>query len=756
MLIENTKPNTKKHYSNFIGSSLSIEIAEYLKQQSSTTIILANDSAAAIKFYLEMKYLLSRTSIPITYLPTYEILPYDHFSASGEILSQRLSAFYKLLNSDNTVIVMDIAALSNALPSPANLTKQAFQIKLGQVVNITHYVKTLDQQKYINVNQVNARGEYSIRGNIIDIFPMGSNTPYRIELFDDVIETIRSFDVTEQISAQKVEYVDILPAHEINLDHESLNLFCSNWQQYLGSNAKKSVFYKSILDGNITQGIESYTRLFYENKFSLFDYINSNSSIIHIDNTHEQLENVWSNIKERYNQLRYDLNNPILSPDESFLSPEEISTKLKTYGQIHLHSTSGKLKSIASKSHKLPDLHIHYQYNNPYQNLQNFHDENKNLKFIFSAESKGRIEVLLEHLKKININPVRINSIAEAIESKHQNIIIHSALNDGFIQDKHYCLITEISLFKNHVPSSQGTKKHRSFDAGNEFRDLAELAIGDAVVHINHGVGRYEGLTLLQLGENKTEFLTIIYANEEKLYVPINSLHFVSRYSGANVDHAPINRLGSDKWDKIKEKTAKKIQDVAADLLEIYAHRATKVGFSNSIKKQDYLAFCDTFPFEETEDQVKAINDVITDMLSNKPMDRLICGDVGFGKTEIAMRATFISTHNNKQVAILVPTTLLAQQHYENFQERFSDTGAQVEVLSRFKTAKQQQATIANLKSGKVDIIIGTHKLLSKDIGFLDLGLLIIDEEHRFGVTHKEKIKSLRANIDILTMTATP
>jgi transcription-repair coupling factor (superfamily II helicase) len=750
------KPNTKKHFSNFIGSNLSIELSRTLKDAKQQAIILTQNSESAARLHVELSYLLNGTNKSISLLPTYEILPYDHFSASDEILSQRIAAFYKMLNSNNAITILDASALSNWLPSPEKLSGLAFQVRVGQILNLTDYTKSLERQAYIHVNQVNARGEYAIRGNIIDIFPMGSNTPYRIELFDDEIETIRAFDINEQTSAHKVDEINILPAHEIHPDHQTINTFCANWQNIFGDKGTDSAFYKSIVKGNISPGIESFTNIFYDTPSSLFDYIPKDSLVFHVDDTQSQLNAIWRNITERFGQLGFDNKNPILEPTRAFLSPEEVNKKLKLFPQVHLHAQSEKDKAVESTSASLPELHIHYQYQNPYQKLDNFYKDNKQLKFIFSADSKGRLEVLLDHLKKINVKPERFDSFFEALQSKKQICILVSPLSQGFIDANTYCLITESCLFKHHVPNFQATKKHKAFDSGNEFRDLAELTPGDAVVHIDHGVGRYEGLTLLQLGENQNEFLTITYANNEKLYVPINALHLVSRYSGANIDHAPINKLGTDKWEKTKEKAAKKIQDVAADLLQIYAERATKEGFTNSIKKNDYLAFCETFPFEETEDQLKAINEVVTDMLSDKPMDRLICGDVGFGKTEIAMRAAFIAVHNNKQVAILVPTTLLAQQHFENFQERFTEVGAKVEVLSRFKTAKQQTEVIGQLKSGNVDIIIGTHKLLSKDIQFKDLGLLIIDEEHRFGVTHKEKIKALRANIDILTMTATP
>ena len=379
-------------------------------------------------------------------------------------------------------------------------------------------------------------------------------------------------------------------------------------------------------------------------------------------------------------------------------------------------------------------------------------------KIIFSADSMGRRALLLEHLIKLKIQPKICDDWQSALKDKSLITLISSPLIGGFRWEDKCLLITEGDLFKNHTASISRKKQQTAAQdfSTSIFQDLSELKVGTAVVHIEHGVGRYQGLTTLDMSGQTNEYLTLTYGNDEKLYVPIHDLHLVSRYSGTDLENAPLNRLGSDKWDKIKERAAKKIQDVAAELLEIYAQRVIKSGFSNAFDKNEYLGFCQSFPFEETEDQQTAIRDVLDDMISSKPMDRLVCGDVGFGKTEVAMRATYLAAHNNKQVAILVPTTLLAQQHYENFRDRFADLPVNVEVLSRFKTGKQQKEAIESLSNGKIDIVIGTHKLLSKDIKFHNLGLLVIDEEHRFGVKHKEQMKAFRADIDILTMTATP
>ena len=750
------KPHSKRHHYHLPGSSLTITLSDYIHAAAAPWLVIAHNSSTAVQAYEQLQYLLKDSDYQVAYLPTYEVLPYDQFSASQEIISQRLAALHALITHPCPVVVTDATNLMNLLPPPLQLKQATFQIQCGQKLDLQQYTQSLVSQHYTHVSQVNARGEYSVRGNIIDIFPMGADDPYRIELFDNEIETIRRFDVSEQISRERVEAVNILPASEISLNHERISHFCANWERFFDTRGRNGQFYRQIVHRQPAAGIEAFMALFYEQRYSLFDYVPDNTLVAHIEDTHSQLQQMWHTIQERYQQLCFNPEHPILAPQEAFIAPEKVALTLKPYPELQLHSDTHEAKAGQAAYQPLPDLHIHYQYDNPYRNLQALLRSHSHYQFIFSADSRGRAQVLREHLHKAGIVPQQCDHFYTARNSHNTGCLIESPLDHGFIADSGYCLITESALFKNYVPRSARARHRHAASSGEQFRDLAELQVGSAVVHMHHGIGLYQGLTTLQVGETANEFLTLCYANNEKLYVPIQSLHLISRYSGADSNRPALHRLSSDKWQKTKEKAARKIKDVAADLLEIYAQRELKSGFGNQIEQKEYLAFCEAFPFEETEDQQKAIEAVETDMCAEKPMDRLICGDVGFGKTEIAMRAAFIALHNNKQVAILVPTTLLAQQHYDNFAERFGNLPVRVEVLSRFKTQKQQTEILQSLKDGSVDIIVGTHKLLSKTIAFNNLGLLIIDEEHRFGVTHKEKIKSLRANIDILTMTATP
>lgn len=745
-------------YANAIKSGLSLALSQYINKENKTHLIIAQDAALSQQLYQELQYLLPKRSI--LYFNDLEILPFDHFSASEDIISSRLSTLYQLQQNKNTIVIVSANTLLKLLPPPSFLLQQSFVVKIGDTIDLADKKRRLEMHGYHCVHQVLSRGEFSVRGSILDIFPMGADMPYRIDLFDDEIDSIRSFDIETQRSQDPINSVSILPTQELNFTKDSQNHFAEKYFDYFQHIDTNNEIYQQINKQVMFNGIEFYLDLFYPKLASLFDYLDTESIIHQVHHCTEGEQRYYDSIQQRHDQLKHDRLRPILAIDKVYLSPQKLSNLQKNFKTIKWLDKE-KSKSTTLPIQKINDIHVHYQYKEPYKKLLNFLDQQHFDKIIFCTDGMGRREVLIEQLHKIHIHPKIINHICDIEGSLDKHFIVIAPFREGVIlrlDNQSIAIITEFDLFPNHLTQGSAAQKTTSKQQHPNvaIKDLSELSLDNPVVHIEHGIARYKGLSKLQIGAQETEFLTLSFKNDETLYVPIHSLHLVSRYSGTELDRALISKLGNDTWDKQKEKALKKITDVAADLLEVYAQRSMKKGFGNVMYEKDYLAFSEGFPFEETADQAAAINDVLKDMIATKPMDRLVCGDVGFGKTEVAMRAAFLAISNNKQVAILAPTTLLAQQHFENFSDRFSDSGAHVDVLSRFKSTTQQNEAIHKINNGTIDIIIGTHKLLSEKIKFHNLGLLIIDEEHRFGVTQKEKMKTLRANIDILTMTATP
>ncbi len=742
-------------YANAIPTALSLALSEYISQHTQTHLIICENAQLALQLHNELSFLLRNQTI--LHFADLEILPFDHFSSSEDIISSRLNTLNQLQNHPNAVVIASANTILKYLPPPSFLASHAFMIQKGDKLELTEKKRQLELAGYQNVSQVISRGEFSVRGSILDIFPMGSDEAYRIDLFDDEVDSIRSIDLETQRSHNRIDKVEILPTQEFILDKQTLDCFAQNWLELLPQTDTQNLIYQQIIKGRTINGIEFYLPLFYPKLSTIFDYLNSGTIVHNIYDCQHTVERYYRDIMTRHDQLAHDRERPILPPQCVFLSPIEFNAASKNFSHIKwLAQEKSKANTLNVKN--LPDLHVHYQYKEPYQKLLDLLAKSSFKKIIFCSESAGRKALLHENLNKLKLTAQSFSHFSEAVTSKHRIAITIAPFSQGIIVNEDQLIITEFDLFANHSALPLRTHKKEVHEAlpTVALKDLSELSLGSPVVHIEHGIARFDGLTRLDLGTQETEFLTLLFKNDEKLYVPIYALHLVSRYSGTELEHAPVSKLGSDTWEKEKEKAARKINDVAADLLAIYAQRALKKGYGNIFNEKEYLGFCEGFPFEETPDQALAINDVIKDMIAEKPMDRLVCGDVGFGKTEVAMRAAFIAVSNNKQVAVLAPTTLLAQQHFDNFSDRFNEMGASVEVLSRFKTSKEQNEAITRINNGTIDIVIGTHKLLSDKIKFHNLGLLIIDEEHRFGVTHKEKMKAMRTNIDILTMTATP
>jgi len=805
VLAKNKTTNTstkvdKKTWLNLQGSSASIALYQGAISSDAPILLVTHDTPSALRLEQELLSLSQKEhELSICLFPDWETLPYDTFSPHQDIISQRLATLYQLSRMKKGIVIVPVTTLVQRLAPKKYLEANSLIINKGDKKDLHQLRQELEASGYRCVDQVMEHGEFSARGAIVDLFPMGSKTPFRLDFFDDEIDEIRLFDPDNQRSNEKIERINLLPAHEFPTDKAAINLFRSQYRELFKSAIDKESIYHQVSNNILPPGIEYYLPLFFDkadnldNNSDLFnqqststlcDYLAPNTMIAISGDLDKSLNQYWQDIDYRYENRRYDPTRPLLPPEQLFLSSQALYSALKPFARITIIApevddsqigdsqtnviaqTPEKQKSsaIVFDVKTLPDLTVDHKLKQPFELINHFiNDKETPNKILFIAESQGRRESVLELLARDNIKPTLFNCIDDFIKSNESLGISVNALSQGFTfqsqgsaKKNAIALVTEAELLGDHVRQSRRRNKSQDISTDAIFKNLAELTIGQAVVHIDHGIGRYLGLQTLETGGITTEFLMLSYANNAKLYVPVASLHLISRYSGTNSDNAPLHKLGSEAWSKAKQKAAEKVRDVAAELLDIYAKRASNTGYAFKRDKDDYLAFSDSFGFEETFDQQQTINAVISDMLSTKAMDRLVCGDVGFGKTEVAMRAAFVAVNDNKQVAILVPTTLLAQQHYENFRDRFANWPVAIEVLSRFKTAKQQNEVIKKVELGQIDILIGTHKLLQNSIKYKDLGLLVVDEEHRFGVKQKEKIKKLRSNVDILTLTATP
>ena len=740
------------------GALPSLLIAQLAAAHERLILVVTIDSDEAMRIEAELRFLLAaQPQVPVLTFPDRETLPYDNFSPHQEIISQRLSLLYQLPQIRRGVLVIALPTLMQRLPPTHFLQGHHLQLHTGQTFSIERMRQQLDAAGYRAVENVYEHGEFAVRGAIFDLYPMGSSSPYRIELLDDEIESLRTFDAESQRTTARVDRVELLPAREFPLDGAGIATFRRRWYEFFDVTPKESPIFGDINQGIAPPGVEYYLPLFFDESATLFDYLATLSLVVTIGEPIRAAQQFWQQVGNRYDELRHDREKPLLPPAELFLPPDVLTERLNQFPQLQLHGTalgSGKAE-IQHDGPALPDLTIDAKAKHPLTKVQTFlHNDVSRLLFV--AESPGRAEALTELLKKAALRPVPSAGWEAFVTGEAPCAITVAPIERGlWLKEQGIALVTEAELFGHQLV--QRRKKGRESDQSDWiFKNLAELSTGAAVVHIDHGVGRYQGLVTLSVDNQVSEFLMLEYAGGDKLYVPVASLQLISRYSGADDAHLPLHRLGSDQWGKAKRKAAEKIRDVAAELLDIHARRAARAGHACRLDDEDYRRFCADFPFEETPDQQRAIDAVIADMLAAKPMDRLICGDVGFGKTEVAMRAAFIALANHRQVAILVPTTLLAQQHFESFRDRFVDWPIRIELLSRFRSAREQQAALAGMADGRVDIIIGTHKLLQPEVKFKQLGLIIIDEEHRFGVRHKERLKALRAEVDILTMTATP
>lgn len=734
------------------GSADALLLATYARQQKAAgQLICIVTAQAADAQRLSEEILFFAPELKAALFPDWETLPYDTFSPHQDLISERLSTLWKVMQKEVDVVLLPATTALTQLAPPRFLAAYTFQFKAKQKLNEAALKTQLTLAGYQHVSQVMSPGEYAVRGGLIDLFPMGSVVPYRVDLFDDEIDSIRTFDPDTQRSLYPVPEVQLLPGREFPLDDESRAQFRNRWRERMEGDPSKSRIYKDMQAGITTGGIEYYLSLFFDQTASFFDYLSPESSVVLHGEVDEAVTRFWVDTKERHRFLQHDPDRPILPPEAIFLPVDQFFTRINQQAVLALRGNEP-----VDWARPLPSVAIDRQSQEPLQRLQRHLSSTKD-KVLIIAESTGRRESLIDLLRENQIEPASVDSLEQFIDGDLRYAIAVGSLAYGFIwTEASTQLVTETELFDAPPTHRKRRRQEQTSDVDALIKDLSELKVGDPVVHSNHGIGRYQGLISLDLGEGPTEFLHLEYADKATLYVPVAQLQLISRYTGVSAEEAPLHRLGSGQWEKAKRKAAEQVRDTAAELLNLYARRATREGHAFRYSASDYEAFAASFGFEETPDQAAAIHAVIQDMISPRPMDRLVCGDVGFGKTEVALRAAFLAVMGGKQVALLAPTTLLAEQHYQNIATRFSPWPVKVAEMSRFRSAKEIRAAIEGLDAGTIDIVIGTHKLLSPDVNFKRLGLVIIDEEHRFGVRHKEAMKSLRAEVDILTLTATP
>lgn len=733
------------------GAAPALLIAAAARQRG-LVLAIVPDSQTALRLEMELRF-FSGGGLDILAFPDWETLPYDSFSPHQDILSQRLATLYRLPQRRRGVLVVPVATLMQRLAPRDYLDRYALLLGVGERLDLDAFRQRLEAAGYVCVSQVVERGEFAVRGSILDLFPMGAARPCRIELFDDQVESIRDFDPETQLSIAKMERIELLPAREFALDKDSVTRFRQAWRRQFEGDPQRSLVYREVSEGHAPGGIEYYLPLFFERSATLFDHLPENTLVIRLDGVDAAMAAFQEQIMERYEQRRHDAEWPLLPPPLLFLEAAQVDRGLARWPRVELRADG--VEGVNYPTLPPPTLPFQPRAERPAEDLERFLAEFPG-RVLIAAESAGRREVLLETLRSYGLRPASCEGWAEFVERDTLRLALTVApLEQGLLlTDPQLAIVAEPQLYGERV--RQTRRRVPSRDPEAIIRNLADLNLGAPIVHEEHGIGRYAGLQRLEVAGIDGEFVVVQYADEGKLYVPVAALHLLSRYTGAAPENAPLHKLGSGQWDKVRRKAAEQASDAAAELLDIYAHREARPGHAFKLSEADYAAFAAGFPFEETADQQTAIEAVVADLRSGKPMDRVVCGDVGFGKTEVAMRAAFVAVQDGWQVAVLTPTTLLAQQHYQNFLDRFADWPVRIELLSRFRSAKQQAETLKALVDGRVDILIGTHKLLQNSVTFKRLGLVVVDEEHRFGVKHKERLKALRTEVDVLTLTATP
>ena len=738
------------HIKGVKGLALPLFLAQITEKFQGLNVVLTESAHQSMVLEEELELVAPQLKDKTFHFPAWDTLPYDVFSPNPEIVSGRLAFLHNISqNIEHGILIIPTTNLMQRLSTKSFIKGRSLSMSIGSTFDLPKKRLSFENNGYLCVTEVREPGEFAVRGGVVDIFPTGSDQAYRMELFDNEIESIRIFDTETQRSIEKVKHVHILPANEFPFDEAGRMRFLQKFREDFDVDSHKSSIYQDVRKVVQFSGIEHYLPMFFENTSTLFEFLPENTRFIHTGQTQAILKTWDKQIQARYQERRHDIQRPVVAPYDLYIEPESIGKKLKEFSTISLNQQTDGIDLQTQLPHRFnPETHT-----NQVKWLNNQTSTGKRI--LIAADSLGRVDVIKRLFIKEKLTIKQVTSINEFIETDEKIAITIAAIENGtnFLQEN-LIILDESCLFGQRANRTR-KKKRFKVNPDEVISNLSELHLGSPIVHIDHGVGRYRGLETHNF-EGEAEFLVLEYYGGDKLFVPVSSLHLVSRYTGASAENAPWHKLGGDRWQKIREKAAKKVKDVAAELLQLYAIREARGGKKVAFNENDYLQFCQSFPFEETDDQLQTINAVIKDLRSPKSMDRVVCGDVGFGKTEVALRAAFVVANDAKQVAILVPTTLLAQQHYENFLDRFSPFPIRVEVLSRFVKASEQKKILADVTDGKVDIVIGTHKLLQNSMKFNNLGLVVIDEEHRFGVRQKERLKKMRAEVDILTLTATP
>jgi transcription-repair coupling factor (superfamily II helicase) len=750
---------TRVRWGQLYGSATALHVVRAARELNAPMLVIADDARGVTRLENELRFFAGE-GFPIVTFPDWETLPYDLFSPHPDIVSRRLKLLATLPRFQKGIVIVDLVTILQRLAPQSYIDAHAFDLHVGDRLDLEEFRARLTAAGYVSVAQVITPGEFAVRGSLLDLFPMGSSLPYRVDLFDQEVETLRTFDPETQRSGEKVKSLRLLPAREFPLTAEGIQFFKRRFRTRFEGDLTRMGIYRDIAEGSPPPGIEYYLPLFFERTASLFDYLPANTTIAVETDLESFADQAWSEIQGRHAQRGHDTERPILKPEEVFTPPAELANRLHQFSvieisRVELDPLTEKLPFKNYGTRLPPQLRIDPRQEDSARGLLEFFRDFHG-RVLIAAESAGRREMLLDMLRKRQIDPRVMTEWAGFVESKATLAITVSPISTGLVlEDPAIALIAEEQLFGERARQERRRRRPER-DPQKIIQDLGELLPGAPVVHEDYGVGRYLGLKTMEVGGLQNEFLVLEYAGGDKLYVPVHALERVSRYSGSPAEQAPLHKLGTDTWEKAKRKAAQRVRDTAAELLDLYSQRAARKGEKLGISELDLRAFESGFPFEETPDQAQAIEQVIGDLGSEKPMDRVVCGDVGFGKTEVALRAAFVAVQAGKQVVVLVPTTLLAQQHYQSFADRFADWPVRVESLSRFRNKREVDQVLAGLEAGTIDIVVGTHRLLQASVRFKRLGLVIIDEEHRFGVKDKERLKNLRAEVHVLTLTATP
>ncbi|MBL8443581.1 MAG: DEAD/DEAH box helicase, partial [Zoogloeaceae bacterium] len=740
------------------GSSDALAVAQLAAGSTRLLLITANPLDAQ-RLQAELGWFAPQLRTHL--LPDWETLPYDSFSPHQDLISERLSTLYALGRGEADVVLVPASTALYRMAPPSFLAAYTFFLKQGAKLDVEQLRMQMATAGYAHVTQVVSPGEFSVRGGLIDLFPMGAALPFRIDLFDDEVETIKTFDPDTQRTVYPVPEIRLLPAREFPLDDAGRSRFRSRFREEFEGDPSRVALYKDVSNGIAPAGIEYFLPLFFDQTATLFDYLPADAAVLLHHDVPAAIEEFWRDTRSRHDLFKGDRSRPVLPPEALFLDQEDFFVALKARVRYQIGAAvAASERTDGDAARALPDVSVDRKATDPLHRLKVFLDDEwvqAGGRVLLLAESAGRRETMAEYLGEYGLKPAASGDFDAFLKSDTAFALGIGPLSSGFmLPDASLAIITEAELYASTARTRSRRDNRKAATVEGWLRDLSELRPGDPVVHAAHGIGRYLGLLHMDLGEGDTEFLDLEYANGDKLYVPVSQLHVITRYAGADPESISLHKLGSGQWEKAKKKAAMQVRDTAAELLALYAQRAARPGHRFDFNQHDLEAFAESFGFETTPDQQAAIDAVVVDMKSGRPMDRLVCGDVGFGKTEVALRAAFVAVADGKQVVVLTPTTLLAEQHYQTFADRFADWPVKVAELSRFKSAKEQADALKLLGEGKVDIIIGTHRLLQKDVQFKRLGLVIIDEEHRFGVRQKEALKTLRSEVDILTLTATP